>query len=236
MKVAVIHGQNHKGTTYTITHIILKYLLEEKDESKEFFLPKDGPDFCCGCLNCFVKGEKHCPSADKVQPIAKAMEWADVILLDSPNYVMEMGAPMKNLMDHLAYRWLTHRPHGSMFWKTGIVVSSSAGAPCNGVVKSLAKQLRWQCVPKVYKLGLACMAAPGEELKPERRKKIERLAKKLVRATKKRVAHPRAGLREKAGFYIFRKVQSSLGAAWNPTDRDWWINQYWTKKVRPWKQ
>lgn len=52
---------------------------------------------------------------------------------------MEMSGAMKNLMDHLAYRWVTHRPHGSMFRKVGVVVCSSAGAPTTCVLKSMEK-------------------------------------------------------------------------------------------------
>ena len=58
---------------------------------------------------------------------------------------------MKNLMDHFAYRWITHRPHAKMFTKVGLTISSSAGAPPSNTVKSMAKQLKWMGVPKVYK-------------------------------------------------------------------------------------
>ncbi|NLL78070.1 MAG: NAD(P)H-dependent oxidoreductase [Clostridiales bacterium] len=235
MKITIIHGQAHKGVTYKITQMVLKSLVAKQDEIQEFFLPKDGPNFCCGCYKCFMKGEAFCPSADKVQPIASAIEWADIILLDSPNYVMEMSGPMKNLMDHLAYRWISHRPHGSMFTKTGIVVSSSAGAPPRGVVKSMARQLKWMCVPKVYTLGFACYTAPGEEINPKRKRKIEYKAEKIARAVKRRAARPRTGLREKVMFSIFRKMQSAPASAWNPTDRDWWVNHGWIEKRRPWK-
>ncbi len=236
MKITVIHGQGHKGVTYTMTQTVLNFLITDKDEIREFFLPKDGPDFCCGCFNCFLKGESFCPSADKVQPIALAVEWADIILLDSPNYVMEMSGSMKNLMDHLAYRWASHRPHGSMFTKVGIVVSSSAGAPPRGTVRSMARQLKWMCVPKVYTLGLACNTAPGEAIKPKRMKLITKKAEKIAKAVRRRAERPRPSLRGRIMFGIFRKMQSSPDSAWNPTDRDFWVNQGWTQKCRPWRQ
>lgn len=235
MKVTIIHGQSHKGITYTITHTVLKYLISQEDECKEFFLPKDGPEFCIGCNQCFIKGEEHCPSAKQMEPIAKAIEWADIIILDSPNYVMNMSGGMKNLMDHLAYRWVTHRPHDSMFHKVGITISSSAGAPAVSVVKSMAKQLKWMCCPKVYLFPFTSYAMTVSEMKPEKRAKMERKAKKIARDVKNRAKHPYTSQRSKIQFMIFRKMQSSPDAAWNPTDRDWWVNQGWTKKVRPWK-
>ena len=59
MKITVIHGQSHKGVTYKMTHTVLEFLMSSEDELKEFFLPKDGPGFCVGCNNFFLKGEKY---------------------------------------------------------------------------------------------------------------------------------------------------------------------------------
>lgn len=235
MKITVIHGQSHKGVTYTVTWTVLHHLMSEGDEVREFFLSKDGPGFCVGCNSCFLKGEDHCLDADKVQPIADAMDWADVIILDSPNYVMEMSGGMKNLMDHFAYRWVTHRPSGAMFHKVGVAISSSAGAPANHTVRSMAKQLKWMCVPKVYLLPFVCNALGVSDLKPQKRKEMERKAEKIARQIKRRVVHPRSSLRAKLFFSVFRKMQLAPDASWNPTDRDWWMNQGWLRDVRPWK-
>lgn len=231
MKITVIHGLLHKGVTYTMTHSILSRLACQDDEMREFFLPKDGPDFCTGCNGCFMKAENHCSSVAKVQPIAKALEWPDAIILDSPNYVMGMSGAMKNLMDHLAYRWVTHRSHDSMFLKVGIAVCFSAGAPTGGVAKSMARQLKWMCCPKVYRFPLTSNALSVSDLKPKKKCK----ATKIAKAVKRRAANPRASLQGRAMFTIFRKMQSAPAAAWNPTDRDWWRDQGWTGKVRSWK-
>ncbi|WP_455544111.1 flavodoxin family protein [Intestinibacter sp.] len=235
MKVTVIHGQSHKGITYTMTKNVLEFLMDSDDELYEFFLPKDGPNFCIGCNNCFLKGEEFCPGADKVQPIMKAMEESEVIILDSPNYVMEMSGNMKSLMDHFAYRWVTHRPHGKMFTKVGITISSSAGAPPNHIVKSMAKQLKWMGVPKVYTFPLISNAMGVSDIKPEKQAELRQKAEKVANKVKKRVQNPHASLKGKVMFNIFRKMQSSPDAAWNPKDRDWWVDQGWTEKVRPWK-
>ena len=236
MKITVIHGQSHKGVTYTMTKEVLNCLANECPEVREFFLPNDGPDFCRGCNACFMKGETHCPAAEKVQPIALSIKWADVIILDSPNYVMEMSGPMKNLMDHLAYRWVTHRPHGKMFTKIGVAVSSSAGAPPNGVVKSMAKQLKWMGISKVYRFPFICKALGVADLKPQKRAELERKAALIAKKVRKHAANTYPSLRGKLLFSIFRRMQSAPGASWNPTDRDWWIGQGWTKKVRPWQK
>lgn len=235
MKIVVIHGQCHKGITYAMTQKLLECLARDNRDFtvSEFFLPKDGPDFCVGCNSCFLKGEENCPSYQKTGPIAKAVEAADVIILDSPNYVMEMSGSMKNLMDHLAYRWVTHRPHGSMFQKTGVALCSSAGAPAGHTARSMAKQLKWMGVPKVYTVPFIGSAMTVKELSSEKNEEMERKISRTAHKILKRT--PRPSLRGRLFFFIFRGMQSSKGASWNPVDRDWWVNQGWTEGKRPWK-
>ncbi|MDO5294568.1 MAG: flavodoxin family protein [bacterium] len=235
MKITVIHGQGHKGVTYTMTNTLLKKLRNSDTAVTEFFLPKDGPSFCIGCNSCFIKGEDHCPGAEKVQPIIKAMEQADVIILDSPNYVMEMSGAMKNLMDHFAYRWVTHRPSKEMYKKVAVTICSSAGAPAKHTTKSMAKQLKWMGVPRVYCFPMICSAMGVADLKPEKLEKMEHAAEKIAKKIRRQTNHPRASVRNKLFFYIFRKMQMSPASSWNPMDREWWVSQGWTKKVRPWK-
>ena len=234
MKIVMIHGQGHKGVTYTMAHCVFDKLKEEDTELEEFFLPKDGPGFCMGCNNCFMKGEETCPDAAKVQPIIKAMEQADIIMLDSPNYCMEMSGAMKNLLDHFGYRWVTHRPHENMFHKVGITLSSSAGAPPNGTVKSMAKQLKWMCVPTVYTFPFASSAMGIGDLSEKKRQEMEKKATKIAQKAKRAVVQKRVTLRTKIQFLMFRGMQTGEESAWNPTDTNWWKEHGWTSDKRPW--
>lgn len=84
MKIALINGQNHKGSTYHIGRMLADKL---GGEVTEFFLPRDFGEFCCGCTNCFMKGEEKCPHYEKLDPITKAVDEADVLILTSPVYV-----------------------------------------------------------------------------------------------------------------------------------------------------
>ena len=141
----------------------------------------------------------------------------DIIMLDTPNYAMDISGAMKNLLDHLAYRWVTHRPHGSMFAKVGIVVSSSAGAPPNAALKSLSTKLKWMCVPRVYRFALISGALGIKDLSEAKKAKIESKAQKLAQKTRKAAAHPRASLRTKSAFLLFRNMQRSASAGIQPT-------------------
>ena len=58
MKIVIIHGQSHKGSTYNIAHILAEKI---GGEIKEFFLPRDFGEFCVGCTKCFMESEKMTP-------------------------------------------------------------------------------------------------------------------------------------------------------------------------------
>ena len=76
MKIVLIHGQSHKGSTYNIARMLAEKL---GGEIKEFFLPRDFDQFCIGCTNCIIKKESLCPHYEKLAPITKAMDEADSV-------------------------------------------------------------------------------------------------------------------------------------------------------------
>lgn len=79
MKIALIHGIGHQGSTWHYADLICQELDKLGTvEKSEFFLPRDMPHFCMGCYTCFYKGEESCPHRDSVKPIAEAMGWQDV--------------------------------------------------------------------------------------------------------------------------------------------------------------
>ena len=128
MKVTIIHGQSHKGSTYHIAHSLAEKLCKNTYNSydihnvnnshnsnntdisndtfsaensiTEFFLPKDFDNYCIGCTQCFMQSEKKCPHYEKLAPITKAIDEADVIILESPVYVYHVTGSMKAFLDH----------------------------------------------------------------------------------------------------------------------------------------
>ena len=111
MKVVIIHGQSHKGSTYHIAHMLAVKISED---IKEFFLPRDFGEFCVGCTKCFTESEKKCPHFEKLKPITDAMDEANVIILASPVYVYHTTGAMKAFLDHYGYRWMVHSPEESI--------------------------------------------------------------------------------------------------------------------------
>ena len=74
MKVTIIHGQSHKGSTYHISKILADKI---GGEVKEFFLPRDFGEFCIGCTQCFRKSETLCPHYEKMNPLTEALDDCD---------------------------------------------------------------------------------------------------------------------------------------------------------------
>ena len=112
MKIVIINGQSHTGTT---CHIARQLAEKIGGDVTEFFLPRDFHDYCVGCMQCILKDEKRCPHYETLRPITEAMDAADVIILASPVYVYHVTGAMKTFLDHYGYRWLIHRPVESMF-------------------------------------------------------------------------------------------------------------------------
>ena len=78
MKIVLIHGQNHKGSSYHIGRMIADKINVEK-EVTEFFLPRDLNHFCLGCYQC-IEGDKKCPFYEEKKVIMDAVEAADVLI------------------------------------------------------------------------------------------------------------------------------------------------------------
>jgi len=115
MKITLIHGQNHKGSTYHIARIAAEKL---GGSIGEFFLPKDFSAMCTGCYACMDRGMQFCPHHAQAGPIFDSMLASDVIIIGSPTYVLEMTGQLKCFFDHLFAAWLSHSPQEIMFSKT----------------------------------------------------------------------------------------------------------------------
>lgn len=233
MKVTVIYGQSHKGITWTIVQTLLSHL--EPDEVSEFYLPRDGPESCIGCRRCFLEGEDRCPHHDTMVPIVESMKGCDVLVFASPNYVDGMSGASKDLMDHLAYAWMAHRPMPEMFTKTGVVITSSAGAGNRRVLSSMTRQMRSWMMPKVHRIGLVSHAWGPEDLSDRKRADIDRKCRRIASDIRSKEGRSPFSLHQRLMFAIFRSMQSGK-AAWNETDRVWWERQGWLGKERPWKK
>ena len=235
MKITVIHGTQHRGSTWhtveSILHTVRKYT---PADVTEFLLPRDMPHFCTGCYSCFLHGENTCPHTAQVRPIVEAMLQSDVVILASPVYALDVTGQMKAFLDHACYLWLSHRPEPAMFGKIGLTVTTTAGAGLAHTAKTLRNSLRYWGMQKILRCSVAVSAMRWDDVPEKARRKInrqaERLGKKLVWATQnaRKLRNP---LLRSLVFHGMAHMQKKN--EWNPTDRAHWEKQGWLNGGKP---
>jgi len=232
MEITIIHGQVHKGSTYHISDMLRQRLSDEDTVVHEFFLPKDSPGYCLGCFQCIFKGEEFCPEREKVKRISDALLKSEVIIVDSPTYCFEMTGQLKSLFDHFGYFWMSHRPQGEMFTKTGVVVTTAAGAGSKNVTKSIRRQLYWWGVPKIHSLQFNVNASSWNDISDKTMNKIIREVDDAAHKIRRQSEKTGLGVKTRVLFNIMRRMQGSN--TWNRIDREHWENNLWLGKERPW--
>lgn len=225
MKIAVVHGQAHKGSTYHLTHMLLDRFNGEETDVLEFYVNDLGN--CTGCFTCIRKDEKHCPHRKQTAPVIEAIEAADIIIMDSPNYVMGMSGQLKTFCDHMGYRWMSHRPHSSMRDKIGVAVSTAAGAGALKVTKDICSQFFWWNVGKTYCLPFIAAASSWNEVKPGKRIKMEKAVDKLAKKINRKTGKVKPGIKSRLYFFIMKGMHKNM--SYNPVDSAYWKNQGWIK-------
>ena len=230
MNIAIIHGQNHKGSSYHTGRLLVDQIPGE-NEIIEFFLPRDLNHFCLGCYRC-IEHDEDCPWQEQKKTITDALERADLLVFTTPTYCMAPSASMKALFDLTFTMWMSHRPRGSMFRKKAVVISTSAGSPTTGAIKGVAQNLFYWGVPKIYRYGTRVEAMNWESVKPKIKQKIEKAMAKL--ATKLGKNTPvRVGIKTRFMFYMMAGMQKANYNA-SPIEKEYWQNQGWLDRARPW--
>ena len=228
MKITIIHGQSHRGSTYHIAKMLAEKL---QGEIAEFFLPREFSSLCIGCTNCFAKSETLCPHYEKLKPITEAIDNADVIILASPVYVYHVTGAMKVFLDHYGYRWLVHRPEESMFSKQAVCISTAAGGGMKSTNKDMAVCTFYWGVAKTYKYGVGVREVSWNRVNDKIKNKIEKKTTSLAKKIRKNYGCVKPSIKTKAFFSVMRLVQKN---GWNETDSNYWHEKGWTGKKRPW--
>ena len=237
MKITVINGTEKHGIAYRLKENFLQNF--HGAEITEFYLPKDCPSFCVGCTNCFLKGENNCKDFNYVNRIEKSLICADLIVMTSPSYVMHTTGAMKALLDHLAYRWMPHRPLPEMFGKRAVIITQCLGAGAKSAAKDIKHSLSWWGISKIGVFnGTLMQDIFWDNLSVKRRKKlinkINRLARKFSNINYTKPAHTK--LITKIKFLLCRFIQKQVRKSGGGSlDCQYWEEHGWLGKKRPWK-
>ena len=238
MKMAVINGTEKHGVTFKLKETFLERF-RNNAEIIEFYLPRCCPNFCNGCASCCLRGEENCKDYSFIQPIEKSLSEADLIVMTSPAYVMHATGAMKTLLDHLAYRWMPHRPAPEMFKKRAVIITQCLGSGAKSAAKDIKHSLSWWGISKIGVFTGALMGdIVWDKLSEKRRKKlsnkINKLSKKFYKINYAKPAH--TNLSAKIKFAFCRIMQKQLYKN-NPdyVDAKYWHEQGWLAKSRPWR-
>ena len=224
MKIALIHGQSHKGSTY---HIAKSLADKVGGDLQEFFLPRDFGDMCIGCTQCIMKDEKCCPHYERLAPITAAMDAADLIILDSPVYVYHVTSAMKAFLEHYGWRWMLHRPEESMFKKQMVCIATAAGGGQKNTCQDMADSGFYWGIGKIYKYGIAIRAMKWADVKPKTKEKIDRDMDKLADKIKARQTKIKPGFKTRLYFFIMGRIVSMRQ---DSVDYAYWKAKGWLNK------
>lgn len=232
MKIVLIHGQAHKGSSYHMGRILADKLAKEEDIS-EFFLPRELNHFCLGCYSC-IEDETKCPYWGEKKAILDALEQSDLFIFTSPNYCLAPSGAMKSFLDLMFDCWMVHRPKEWMFTKRAVIFSASAGASCKKAIQPIKDSLFYWGVPSIKTYGLAVQAANWNMVNTEKKAKIQKdishIAKKISCSKP-----PRVSIKTKFIFNIM-KMTHKKGWDSSPVEKKYWQEHGWLEKSRPWKK
>lgn len=229
MKIVIIHGQKHKGSSYHIGRMLAEKI-DPDNIIAEFFLPKDLEHFCLGCYRC-VEDEQACPFYAEKRAIMDKAESADLLIFTTPTYCLRASAPMKAFIDLNFTYWMPHSPRKTMFGKKAVVVSVAAGVGMKSAIKDVSTALLYWGVPYVKSYGAALQAANWEQVSDKKKAKLERDTAKLAKSISS--AKVKVGLKTKGLFHIMRMMIKTYDDT--SSEKKYWRDNGWLGKDRPWR-
>ena len=231
MRIVLIHGQNHKGSSYHIGRKIADKI-NGTNEITEFFLPRDLNHFCLGCYQC-IEGDENCPFHEEKNTIMKAVEMADVLIFTTPTYCLRASAPMKSFLDLTFTYWMSHRPRKSMFSKKAVVISTAAGTGTKTAIKDITTALFYWGVPSIQSYGPALQAMNWDMVSEKKKEKIEKDTLRIAKALSNN-QKPHVGIKTRFLFTMMAGMQKA-GLGSSPMEKKYWEKNGWLGKERPWK-
>ncbi len=156
-----------------------------------------------------------------------------MIIITTPVYALRASGQIKAFLDHFAFQFMVHRPNPKMFSKSALIISTGKGHGMNKAMQDISTSLEYWGISKIYKFGKALYATNLKEVSEKRKLKIEREINSLSKKIYKEVPFVKPNIRTKIKFNIYR-IADSKGLGGSQYDREYWNQQGWYKKQRPW--
>lgn len=156
MKITIIYGTARESSTYNYVQLLLNQLESNINlDLTEFFLPEDLPHFCTKCFSCYINvTENICSHFNDIEPIMTSLEKADLIILASSTYSLDISNQMKDILEHVSYRWMPHRKNTpSMINKLGLIISTTVGTDLHHTNRIMKNNLKFWGIKKIFKIS-----------------------------------------------------------------------------------
>lgn len=222
MKLVAILGSPHgaQGNTGMLLDGVLQGARAAGADVTLYSLSNLDVQPCRSCEGCHIVGD--CPIADDFPTIKDAITEADGVILATPNYIMNVSAQLKALLDRCSGPIHTQEWEGK--YAAAIVTSGSGGS--DEIEAYLLRALRMLGFTTVGSAG-----ALGWQLnKPELREKLQataaELGKQLVEAIRAQKRFPEQDEERNAFMNRFQQLVTMQKDHWK------YEYDYWTT-VRP---
>ena len=230
MKILIIHGQSHEGSTCMVARELARKV---GGELREFFLPRDFSKPCLGCFTCFQTSLHNCPHYAELEPLVAAILEADLLILESPVYVYHATGSMMNFLDHFGTWWVVHRPLADMSRKQAVAISTASGGGMKATIRDMADSLEMWGVRRVYTLGFGVQAASPAGIPKRILRRIHTGTDRLARRIRRGAGRRGFNLRARKWFSLMRLAHKHLPPA--EPDYGYWEANGWHGKGRPWR-
>lgn len=213
-KVTAFIGNQQKHATFEAVCKFGDFLKTYGDIEFEYIFLKDYRlEYCRGCKVCFDKGEEYCSLKDDRDVLIEKMIHSDGVIFATPNYAFHVSAPMKNLLDRLAYMF--HRPR--FFGKTFTAIVNQGIYGGNAIVKylsSMGENLGFQVTK-------GCVLRTLEPRSEAAQQKITRQLKKASARFYKQLMRPKLPVPTLFRLMMFRMSRTSIKTMLDDKSRDY---------------
>lgn len=180
VNVTIIYGTMKKASTYNCVQLLLNNLnLNMNIKATEFFLPKDLPYSCRGCLSCLINSQDECPHINNVDSIINSFNQSDLIILACPVLSCDISDEMKSLLSHLFYKSIKDKTNPFMRNKIGLVMSTTAGAGLFHTIRTLKRNLNFLGVNNVFSFSKTLYEMNWEDVNLKTKKQINEKISRL---------------------------------------------------------
>ncbi|WP_248548237.1 flavodoxin family protein [Paenibacillus odorifer] len=213
-KVTAFIGNQQKHATFEAVCEFGNNLKAYGDIEFEYVFLKDYRlEYCRGCKICFNKGEEYCPLKDDRDVLMEKMIHSDGIIFATPNYAFHVSAPIKNLLDRLAF--VFHRPR--FFGKTFTAIVNQGIFGGSKIVKYLSNMGE----NFGFQVTKGCVLTTLEPRTEVAQKKMTREIKKASERFYKDLMSPKTPVPSFLRLMLFRMSRTSIKTMLDDHSKDY---------------